>query len=198
MRTRAFSLIEITVVIALVVMIGGLVFPALTSRIEAERVSSVSREVLALGLIARGEAARSDSGVSLYLLLADDGVLRAEVAHGTDLDSAPRERVYGFPPGWSLSQDNDPDRIGGMSGDETWGEPILLALYLPDGTIASANPGVVVTRDEAALRISVSALTGEVRVEPVSADATETEIEPDDAVPAEPNETDESRAGGME
>ena len=172
-------------VIALVVMIGGLIFPALSSRVAAERTSSVSREVAALGLVARGEAARTESGVSLYLLTGVDGLLHAGIARGTGIDAAPRERVYSFPAGWSVSLGDDAD---GVENFEPADEPIMLALYLPDGTVFAANAGVLVERDGVRLRISVSSVTGEVTVEPAPEAGSDDEAEPDDERDAELDE----------
>lgn len=179
-------------VIALVVMIGGLIFPALSSRVAAERTSSVSREIAALGLIARGEAARSEAGVSLYILTGVDGLLHAGIARGADFETASRERVYSFPAGWSVSIEDDAD---GAANFEPADEPIMLALYLPDGTVAAANAGVLVARDEVRLRISASSVTGEITVERAPEAGAEDEDGSDDDAGADDERDEYDEAG---
>lgn len=180
MRSRGFSLIEILVAMAIMVMLAGIVLPIGLSRLNANSFSATQRQLASAVSIARADSQRR--GVLLHLVAVEsmNGVAIWSIERPVEGDAeAPERRSFllELPGGASLADlpreeseeeaDADEERAEEPRGDsrqEGEGEAErserTICVLMPDGTVVSAEPLVLVGRGGERARIDINPWTG--------------------------------------
>lgn len=177
-HAAGFTLVEVAVALALLVMIGGLVFPTLAGMIGRASFSEGAARVESVASICRAEAMRR--GQVIELVYRRDGRARpyligrrGEHAAPEPSDQArddtqhpepwPAFLVEELPPGFDVrpaptGEDDAADEAPPVADE------IVIAVFLPSGAASPGESLVVRSRDGREGVLSVNAWTGAVRV----------------------------------
>jgi prepilin-type N-terminal cleavage/methylation domain-containing protein len=183
-----FTLLELIVVIALLVALGGLALPGLLSRVAGSTQGAVRTRLEAAGAICRAEAQRSGRTIELAARVVEGRVLvvgRRAVEEETDeRDSG--DVLLELPTGYTVSRtrpgdegsraESDPE-IPGLGGDGG----VVIAVFGPDGTAAPGGARFVIVGTDA-MEVRIARWTGALTLsEPLSPQepAEADEVEPD-------------------
>ena len=148
MRQRGFTLIEIVVVVGLIALLTAVIAGTVVGGLGGAKVRAASKDLIAALRFTRSQAVVKREAQVLVL----------------DVE----RRAYKVPGrGWvELPKDMQLSML--TAAQEQVGEGVAQIRFFPDGSSTGGN--IELSRGEALWRIDVSWLTGEVRLNPTSAD----------------------------
>lgn len=173
--SRGFTLLEIVIALGLVVLLSGLVMPALLGRMGAARVEGAIRDVESAALIARAESQQEGRAVLLLGMRTTSGqwaMISAQAGDGTEgaavvrawlsiddtIDTPERRRMLVvLPEGTSLARTE-------TDMDDRTDSRIAVAVFLPDGSALALGRVVLTARDGSRRPIVVREWSGLVTV----------------------------------
>lgn len=173
-----FTLLELIVVIAMLVALGGLALPGLLSRVAGSTQASVRTRFEAAAAICRAEAQRSGLRMELAVraFAGRAVVVSRRVVDEEGAERASEDVLLELPAGYSVTQSRPgagqreaAGRV--MSADEApaVAESLVLAVFQPDGTGAMDGSRFVVVGEDV-MEIRLARWTGVVTLsEPVAA-----------------------------
>lgn len=176
MARRAFSVVELLVVLALLTALVSLAMPALLGRVGGAAMEAAARQVGAAVDAARSEAHRTgrpvrlegrrDPGGEVLLWIVPSG----DAASEEETDAAPSEgEMWGaLPERVRLSASPELSEEEPATGPPEVG-PVIVGTFLPDGNIAAAGP-LFVVGDAGSLRVRINGWTGAVTFEEAGGD----------------------------
>lgn len=190
MRSRGFSLIEILVAMAIMVMLAGIVLPIGLSRLNANSFSATQRQLASAVSIARADSQRRGMLLHLVAVESVNGVAIWSIERPVerDTDSLPRRSfLLELPGGAKFAElprdewEEDPDAeaedieeqredVSREDEDETERSERTICVLMPDGTVVPAEPLVLVGRGGERARIDINPWTGDLsfpRLEPL-------------------------------
>jgi len=205
---RAFTLIELMIALAIVAMLAGIVLPIGLSRLNADAFVQAQRQLEAAVGIGRAESQRT--GALVKLIAADGGVTLFSHAHrpleestdtGRKRSTPGREFVLELPAGVRIEADPDTEADEGIAAGEDAPSPgspaasseqvpadLGVCVLMPDGTVVTSGPLVLVARDGKRARIDFNPWTGSLAFPPLPARLSA------DAAPREPSRARDSDA----
>lgn len=175
---RAFTVVELLIVLSMLLAVLGLVAPAVMARMAPATATAMASRVEAAALEARTLAQRLGEPVSLEAELGPDGDwLMVAVAPavpsgsaGDESDSEVRRRIFArLARGFELT-DRAPNqaREGEFPTEDAveaaGGAGLLLAVFFPDGTVSSVGERFLVGPEGVAMRFDVNRWTGVIRL----------------------------------
>ena len=194
---RAFTLIELVSVIAVLLVISALAWPVLDGRLAAARMRGAAQQVESALVGARAEAqargimvrlvarygARAEDPQSLVMVSVGDRTAREG---GSGPTKGERPATKGDEAGWERGsgvrlQAEKPSAIAAGStreapvakaGPTEIAEDLVIATFLPDGT-AAAGAVVYLTGGKDAAEVRINRWTGEVSLTPIKEAQTE-------------------------
>jgi prepilin-type N-terminal cleavage/methylation domain-containing protein len=175
---RAFTLLELLIAVALVVLVAGLALPAVWGRTEGARLDTALRQLGAAVIAARAEAQRGGAVSELRVVATAEGealVIRrlgdVEI-RGTDDDLGGEAaavvrpwtvlpsgvRVLGEPPSEGGTSPAHRRENSGAAGEHER-RAVRVAVMLPDGTAVASGP-VYVSVGERVVEVSLNRWSG--------------------------------------
>ena len=148
MRQRGFTLVEIVVVVGLIALITAAVAGVITGGLGSAKVRAASKDLMAALRYTRSQAVVQREAQVLTL----DVERRAYRAPGRDWVELPKDMQLSML----------------TAAQEQVGEGVARIRFFPDGSSTGGN--IELSRGDALWRIDVAWLTGEVRLNPASAD----------------------------
>lgn len=152
---RGFSLIELTIVVALLAILAAMALPSFQGFIASNRLTADSNELLAALNLARSEAVRTQRRVILCRVATSGGLVTLTASSGcvTASDGAPWQ-------GWAVFVDNDSD--GAFDAGETLlrSQAITASglVFSSDNTLGGAGNRIVFRPDGLARAVDSAAL----------------------------------------
>jgi len=189
-RERAFTIVELLIVLALLAAIGSLALPPVWKWVEDVRF----RETMATfdaAMDAAGAAARRGGRALAVAARNENGRLKVETSEvagplspdeagdseGDDSGRAVSVVRYSFPPGFRFADEvrragasvaAGPGTKAGATGSSTGETRLGIALFLPDGTAAAGAPLRISDGRGHSAEVVVDAWSGAVRLRPVA------------------------------
>lgn len=148
MRQRGFTLIEIVVVVGLIALLTAVIAGTVVGGLGGAKVRAASKDLIAALRFTRSQAVVKREAQVLVL----DVERRAYRVPGRDWVELPKDMQLSML----------------TAAQEQVGEGVAQIRFFPDGSSTGGN--IELSRGEALWRIDVAWLTGEVRLNPASAD----------------------------
>jgi general secretion pathway protein H len=148
MRQRGFTLIEIVVVVGLIALLTAVIAGTVVGGLGGAKVRAASKDLIAALRFTRSQAVVKREAQVLVL----DVERRAYKVPGRDWVELPKDMQLAML----------------TAAQEQVGEGVAQIRFFPDGSSTGGN--IELSRGEAMWRIDVAWLTGEVRLNPASAD----------------------------
>jgi Tfp pilus assembly protein FimT len=192
---RAFTLVELMVAIAVLIVIAALVLPSLDSLSESSRFKNACDQLSSAASVCRAEAKRTGKPVAVVATMNEDGsqsimsVPLGEVAHLAELEEDTSVEVDSrvlmvMPKGVSIKADSQQAKSGREEGERE--EAALnieaadaettqsLIIYWADGGATASAPMVVTGPGGRSAGAKVNSWTGTLSIAEPAADAVET------------------------
>lgn len=177
MARRGLTLVELLAVLAILVVLSGLAWPAVESRLEDARMDAAGRGLEAAIILARAEAQRRGTMVTLEARPGRDG--QTILTLGGSGEPAARSvaplAVIGS--GVSLSRTppaaDAPAAVHAVpaAAAEAAPEPLTIARFMPDGTAMAPGP-IYLSSAGRTVSYTVNRWTGSARATPFVADGS--------------------------
>lgn len=148
MRQRGFTLIEIVVVVGLIALLTAVIAGTVVGGLGGAKVRAASKDLIAALRFTRSQAVVKREAQVLVL----DVERRAYKVPGRDWVELPKDMQLSML----------------TAAQEQVGEGVAQIRFFPDGSSTGGN--IELSRGEAVWRIDIAWLTGEVRLNPASAD----------------------------
>ncbi len=148
MRQRGFTLIEIVVVVGLIALLTAVIAGTVVGGLGGAKVRAASKDLIAALRFTRSQAVVKREAQVLVL----DVERRAYRVPGRDWVELPKDMQLSML----------------TAAQEQVGEGVARIRFFPDGSSTGGN--IELSRGEAMWRIDIAWLTGEVRLNPASAD----------------------------
>lgn len=148
MRQRGFTLIEIVVVVGLIALLTAVIAGTVVGGLGSAKVRAASKDLIAALRFTRSQAVVKREAKVLVL----DVERRAYKVPGRDWVELPKDMQLSML----------------TAAQEQVGEGVAQIRFFPDGSSTGGN--IELSRGEAMWRIDIAWLTGEVRLNPASAD----------------------------
>ncbi len=174
-RPAGFTLVELLLVLALVVMLAALVSPSLSGTLEKVRLDAAAEQVRTAWIDARLEAMRGGESVAFQCRLGEGFYTLSTLADATAAQAGSEEVAD-----QAKLADDDYEELGGVTfvqlslgdGTDPTVDPAVPAclVFRPDGATDDAF-AIIQTPDGRQRRITLRGLTGAARIEDGSSGA---------------------------